>query len=50
MTDAELVVEAVIRELGPVDDWKRPRGYPASLALRVIEAVWAYNVVRRRRR
>ncbi|MCL3862964.1 hypothetical protein [Actinotalea sp. K2] len=41
MTDAELVVEAVKRELGPQDDWKRPRGYPDSLALCVIDSVFS---------
>ena len=41
MTDAELVVEAVMRELGPVDSWKRPRGYPDSLALCVIDSVFS---------
>jgi hypothetical protein len=41
MTDAELIVEAVNRELGPTSDWKRPRGYPDSLALCVIDSVFS---------
>lgn len=41
MADAELIVEAVKRELGPREDWKRPRGYPDSLALCVIDSVFS---------
>ena len=44
MKDADLVAEAALCELGPVDTWKAPSGYPDSLALCIIDSVFSLRV------
>ena len=41
MSDATLVAEAALRELGAPSQWRTPRGYPDSLALCVIDSVFS---------
>ena len=42
--DVAVLAAACLAELGPPDTWTPPAGYPDSLALCVIDAVWSMGV------
>lgn len=42
-SDLEALIQACLEKLLPTPEWKVPKGYPDSLALCIIDAIWSNN-------